>query len=171
MEQEMEKRIWEFIDGHCSEEEKGVIRQQLADNPVWRSKFDELMTVHNLLRQEALEMPSMRFTKNVMEEITRFQVAPATKNYINKNVIRGISAFFLIMIGGLFIYFLGEIHWSGNSTGTLLPAYNLGASKLNWGKMLNNSYVTIFMGISAILGLILIDKYLQTRKNRTHSEP
>ncbi len=65
-----------------------------------------------MLRKEELEMPSLRFTKNVMEEIAQYQVAPATKNYINKNVIRGIFAFFLIMISGLLIYFIGQIHWS-----------------------------------------------------------
>jgi hypothetical protein len=170
MEQEMEKRIWEFIDGHCNEGEKAVIMQQLAENPVWRNKYTELMGVHEMLLKEELEMPSLRFTKNVMEEIAQYQVAPATKNYINKNVIRGISAFFLIMIGGLFIYFIGQIHWSSTSTGTILPAYSLDANKLNWSKILNNSYVNIFIGISVILGLILVDKYLQTRKNQARTE-
>jgi hypothetical protein len=170
MDQEMEKRIWEFIDGHCNNVEKTFILQQLAENPVWQSKYTELVSVHEMLQKESLEMPSLRFTKNVMEKIAQYQVAPATKNYINKNVIRGISAFFLIMIGGLFIYFVGQIHWSSTSTGTILPAYSLDAGKLNWGKMLNNSYVNIFIGISAILGLILMDKYLQTKKNQAHTE-
>ena len=103
-----------------------------------------------------------------MEEIAQYHVAPARKNYINKNVIRGITAFFLIMIGGLFIYFTGQLHWGGHATDTLIPAYNLDASKLNWGKMLNNTYVNIFIGINAILGLILLDKYMQSRKKAAH---
>ena len=123
------------------------------------------MRIHELLQKEELEMPSLRFTKNVMEEIAQFHVAPATKNYINKNVIRGITAFFLTMIGGLFIYFIGQMHWVDNPTGSLLPAYNLDANKLNWSKLLNNTYVNIFIGINVILGLILIDKYMQGKKN------
>lgn len=170
MEQELEKQIWEFIDGHCTDVEKAFIIQQLAVNPVWKNKYNELLLVHEMLRQEELEMPSLRFAKNVMEEIAQYQVAPATKNYINKNVIRGISAFFLVMIGGLFIYFVGQIHWSSSSTGTLMPAYSLDANKLNWSKMLSNSYVNIFIGISAILGLILLDKYMQTKKNQSRTE-
>jgi hypothetical protein len=169
MEKEIEQRIWEYIDGHCSLAEKAAIDQHLAENPVWRSKYAELMSVHEMLQKEELEMPSMRFTKNVMEEISRYHVAPATKNYINKNVIRGITAFFLVMIAGLFIYFVGQIHWSGNSTGTLLPAYSLDANKLNWSKLLNNTYVNIFIGINIILGLILLDKYMQGRKNADHA--
>jgi hypothetical protein len=168
MDQEMEKLIWEYIDGHCSPDQKAVIAQHLSGDPVWQHKYAELNAIHELLRKEELEMPSLRFTKNVMEEIAQYQVAPATKNYINKNVIRGIAAFFLIMIGGLFIYFIGQIHWNGSSTNHLIPAYSLDANKLNWSKMLNNEYVDIFIGINVILGLILVDKYFQGKKNAGH---
>jgi hypothetical protein len=168
MDQEMEKLIWEYIDGHISPVEKERITYLLAEDLDWQIKYKELKSIHILLQKEELEMPSLRFTKNVMEEIAQFQVAPATKNYINKNVIRGITAFFLTMIGGLFIYFIGQMHWVDNPTGSLLPAYNLDASKLNWGKLLNNTYVNIFIGINVILGLILIDKFMQGRKNTSH---
>src|SRR5258707_11873396 len=133
MDQDMEHRIWEYIDGHCSPSEKAAIAQNLAD-PIWKSKYNELMSIHEMLQKEDLEMPSLRFTKNVMEEISRYYVAPATKNYINKNVIRGISFFFLVMIVGLIIYFVGQIKWNSNSTGNLIPAFNLDANKLNWSK-------------------------------------
>jgi hypothetical protein len=164
MEQDIEQRIWEFIDGHCSASEKEAIEQQLAGNPVWRIKYEELKAVHEMLRQEELEMPSLRFTKNVMEEIAHFQVAPATKNYINKNIVRGIGAFFLVMITGLFVYFIGQIHWSSQATDNLLPSYSVDVNKMNWSRILNDSYLNVFLGITAILGLILADKYMQSRK-------
>ena len=41
---------------------------------------------------------------------------------------------------------------------------------MNWGKLLNNTYVNIFIGINVILGLILIDKYMQGRKNAAHDD-
>ncbi len=169
MDQEIEQRIWEFIDGLCSEVEKANIKQLLVDSPVWRNKYNELLSVHEMLQKQELDMPSLRFTKNVMEEIAQYHVAPATKNYINKNVIRGITAFFLIMIAGLFIYFIGQIHWASSSSDSLLPA-SLDANNLNWSKLLNNSYINIFLGISAMLGLILVDKYLQARKNAGRTE-
>jgi hypothetical protein len=68
------------------------------------------------------------------------------------------------MIVGLVIYFIGQIHWSSSSTGNLVPAFSIDANKLNWNKMLNNTYVNIFIGINTILGLILVDKYMQGRK-------
>ena len=165
MNQEMEDLLWEYIDGQISRTEMEAVNRRILENSEWRIKYEELKTIHALLQKNELDMPSLRFTKNVMEEIAKYQVAPATKNYINKNVIRGITAFFLIMIGGLFIYFLGQLHWSGDPSGSLIPAYTLDARKLSWGKLLNNTYVNIFIGINVILGLILIDKYMQGKKN------
>ncbi len=169
MDQEMEKLIWEYIDGQCNQAVKDLVSRHLEEDPAWRSKFNELMNIHEMLQKEELEMPSLRFTKNVMEEISKFHVAPATKNYINKNVIRGIAAFFLAMIVGLFIYFIAQIHWSTNSTYNLIPSYSLDTNKLNWSKLLNNTYVNIFMGINIILALILVDKYMQGKKKASHS--
>jgi hypothetical protein len=164
MDQEIEKRLWEYIEGHCSAAEKAIIMQQISDDPVWNKKYTDLMSFQELLQKEELEVPSLRFTKNVMEDIAQYHVAPATKNYINKNVIRGIAGFFLAMIIGLCIYFVGQIHWSGSSTDNLVPAYTLDVSKLNWSKVLNNTYVNIFVGINVILGLILVDKFMQGKK-------
>lgn len=169
MDQEMEKLIWEYIDGQCNPAGKDFVSRLMEEDPAWRSKFNELMNIHEMLQKEELEMPSLRFTKNVMEEIAKFHVAPATKNYINKNVIRGITAFFLAMIVGLFIYFIGQIHWTTNSTYNLIPAYGLDANKLNWSKLLKNTYVNIFIGINIILALILVDKYMQGKKKAGHS--
>jgi hypothetical protein len=171
MDKEMEKLIWEYIDGQCGPSGKAIISRHIAEDPIWHRKYIELMSIHEMLQKEDLEMPSMRFTKNIMEEIAHFHVAPATKNYINKNVIRGFMAFFLVMIGGLFIYFIGQIHWSSTSTGNLIPAYSLNANKVNWGLLLNNTYVNIFIGINIILGLILVDKYLQGKRNVSHTGP
>ena len=165
MDQEMEQRIWDYIDGRSVPAEKSVMDLLLSENKVWQNKYVELIEIHQTLKDEELEMPSLRFTRNVMEEIAKLQVAPAARNYINKNIIRGIGSFFMIMILGLFIYFVGQLHWSGSSSDQILPKYNLEAGKLNWGKILNNTYVNIFIGINVILGLILTDKYLQSRRN------
>ena len=169
MDQEMERLIWDFIDGRCSPEEKELITQRLVKDHLWKNRYSQLLNIHDMLSKEELELPSLRFTKNIMEEIAKYQVAPATKSYINKNVIRVFAAFFLLMIIGLFIYFLGQIHWANQSSDNLIPAYSLDANKLNWSKLLNNSYVNIFIGVNIFLGLILVDKYLREKKNSRHT--
>ena len=167
----MEDRLWDYIDGLCSPTEKTAIDQLLAANRLWQEKYKELLNVHQLLDASELEAPSLRFTKNVMEEIARYNVAPATRNYINKNVIRGIAAFFLTMIVGFLVYVLAQFKWTGTSPkGTSILPNNpeLGLDRLApVVKAFNGTYFSIFMFISVIMGLMLLDIYLQRKKERT----
>ena len=70
----------------------------------WKNKYHELLDVHQLMKTSGLEQPSMRFTKNVLEEIAKLHIAPATKNYINNKIIWGIGAFFITLIAGFIVY-------------------------------------------------------------------
>jgi len=92
--EQMEERLWDYIDGLSSPDEKSAIAALIAANLEWQRKYKELLDVHQLMGSTELDAPSMRFTRNVMDKIARLQVAPATKNYINKNIIRSIGVFF-----------------------------------------------------------------------------
>ena len=97
-----------------------------------------------------------------MEEIARYQIAPATKTYINKRIIWGLAAFFITMVVGLLIYGIGQVDWS-SSGGTKLP---VDISKVDYSKFFNNTYVSVFMMINVVLGLVLLDRYFTIRKNK-----
>ena len=70
-EQSMEDRLWEYIDGHSGPAEIAAIEQLLTGHREWQEKYKELLNVHQLLNASDLDAPSMRFTRNVMEEIAR----------------------------------------------------------------------------------------------------
>jgi hypothetical protein len=174
--QNIEDRLWSYIDGVCESEEKSAIEQLLQSNLDWQHKYKELLDIHQLLHSTELEEPSMRFTRNVMEEIAKYQIAPATRSYINKRIIYGIGAFFATMMIGFLIYGLGQIDWSASGT-THLPAAGqitkIGEDQLNkidFSKFFNNTYVNIFMMINVVLGLGLLDRYLSRKKEQhTHA--
>ena len=105
----IEERLWNFIDGTASAGEKTVIEQLLEINAEWKAKYHELLQVNELLKSTELEGPSMRFTKNVMEEISKLHIAPATKSYINKKIIWGIGVFFITLFVGFLIYGFGQM--------------------------------------------------------------
>ena len=92
---QIEERLWDYIDGLSSPTEQSAIETLIAENIEWQQKYKELLNVHQVMQATELDAPSMRFSKNVMEEIAKLHVAPATKTYINKNIIRSIGAFFL----------------------------------------------------------------------------
>jgi hypothetical protein len=170
----MEDRLWNYIDGGCSPAEKSAIETLIATNREWQEKYRELLNIHQLLNASELEAPSMRFTKNVMEEIARYQIAPATKSYINKNVIRGIGAFFLTMITGILAFVFSQFKWSSGSKSSnsiKLPSANdLGLDQLNridYSKTFNSTWVIGFMLVLVVSGWMLLDMYLQQKKRST----
>ena len=170
--QNMGDRLWDFIDGTCSAEEKSFIEQLLQSNLEWRAKHKELLEVHRLMSNHIeLDEPSMRFTQNVMEDIAKYKIAPAAKTYINKRVIWSIAAFFVLSIIGFLIYGFGTINWS-DSSGTNLPFdfSKVDVSRMDFAKFFNNTYTTIFMMINVVLGLVMLDMYLGKKKKQLQSK-
>jgi len=163
MEYNMEDRLWDYIDGSGNAEEKSFVEQLIASQEAWRKKYHELLDVHQLMSTSLeLDEPSMRFSQNVMEEIAKYQITPATKTYINKKVIYGIGIFFVAMIAGMLIYGLGQINWSDSSSSNdLLSKYS---NKVDFSKFFNNTYTTIFMMINVVMGLMLLDMWLGKKR-------
>lgn len=65
-ESNMEARLWVYMDGLS--DEASFIEKLIADNEEWRAKYAELQEVHQLMKASELEQPSLRFTKNIMED-------------------------------------------------------------------------------------------------------
>lgn len=158
--QNMEERLWSFIDGSVSTEEKTVIEKLLDSDTAWKARYQELLEVNELLRSSKLDAPSMRFTKNVMEEIAKLHIAPATKTYINKKIIWGIGIFFIALFVGFLIYGFGQ---TGVTTGEeSIVSKNL--NKLDFSKFFSNTWVNVFMMINVVIGLFLLDNYLSNKR-------
>ena len=162
---DMEIRLWDYIDGNSSVAEKSFIEQLIASNGEWKNKYKELLEVHQLVSGNLeLEEPSMRFSKNVMEEIGKFQIAPAAKTYINKNIILGITIFFLTMILGFLVYGFGQVSWtSTNSANSILP---FKVPVIEWSRFFNNTYTNIFLMVNTLLGLMILDMYLGKKRKQ-----
>lgn len=157
-----EARLWEYIDGSCELSERSAIERLIAENAAWKEKYEELLQLHQLIGQTELEQPSLRFTKNVMEEIARYQIAPAAKSYINNKIIYGIGIFFLTLIAGFLVYGLSQVDWSAGSGN----AGSIDFTKVDYSKVFNNSFVNIFMMINVVLGLMLLDRYLSSKRKK-----
>lgn len=159
----MEERLWDYIDGLASAEEKNFIEELIASQEEWRAKYQELLGVHEVMAQSLeLDEPSMRFSQNVMEEIARLQIAPAAKTYINKKIIFGFAAFFLTTIAALFGYGLSQVNWTQKTPDGILS--NVTVDKVDWSILFNNNFTNIFLMVNLILGLVLLDMYLGRKR-------
>ncbi len=156
----MEERLWNFIDGSISTDEKTVIEKLLETDAAWKTKYHELLEVNELLKSSELEAPSMRFSKNVMEEIARLHVAPATKSYINKKIIWGIGFFFIALLAGFLIYGFAQMNLNEGEPSDLSKKI----SGFDLSRFFSNTWVNVFMMINVVLGLFLLDNYLTNKR-------
>lgn len=160
----LEAKLWEYIDGFSNAEERSAVERLIAENAAWKTKYHELLEIHQSINLVELEQPSLRFTKNVMEEIARLHINPAAKQYINNKVIWGIGAFFLTVIVAFLVYGLSQIDWStpGNLNSSVVDKI----VDADYSKMFNNTFVNIFMMLNVVLGLMLFDRYLSNKKKK-----
>lgn len=163
----MEDRLWNYIDGQSTVDEKTTIEKLLETNRQWKEKYHELLEVHQIMQNAELEEPSLRFTKNVMEEIARYHIAPATKTYINKRIIWGIASFFFVLIFGMLVYGFGQLNWSAGNGSRNLP---VDLTKIDLSRFFNNTYLNVFIMITVVFGLFVIDRVLTQRKKDLHKE-
>ena len=160
--QTMEEKLWDYIDGLTPVNEKSVIEHLLENDAAWKSRYRELLELHQLVRSSELDNPSLRFTKNVMEEIARLHIAPATNNYINKKIIWSIGFFFIALLVGFLVYGFGQMDWSAGEESTI--SENLG--KVDISRFFSNTWVNVFMMINVVLGLGLLDNYLSNKRKQ-----
>jgi regulatory protein YycI of two-component signal transduction system YycFG len=159
----IEALLWDYIDGIGEVSERSAIQKLVDENAIWREKYSELLVLHQMIQSSELEEPSMRFTKNIMEEISRLHIAPAAKSYINKKVIWGIGGSFITMIIGFLIYAIAQINWS---EGTANNSIGIDLSKLDYSRIFSNNFINVFMMLNVVLGLLFFDRYLADKKNK-----
>mgnify|MGYP003597162002 CR=1 FL=1 len=164
--QTTEERLWNYIDGTAPAEEKTVIEQLLQTDAAWKAKYRELLEVNELLKASELETPSLRFTKNVMEEIGKLHIAPATKSYINSRIIYGLGFFFIAMFIGFIIYGIGQISFSSGPDGRLSKEMG----RVDFSRFFSNNWVNAFMMVNVVIGLVLLDQYLSAKRKSFRKE-
>jgi hypothetical protein len=162
----IEERLWNYIDGTSAADEKTVIEKLLETNAVWKVKYHELLQVNELLKSSELDAPSLRFSKNVMEEIAKLHISPATKTYINNKIIWGLGLFFIALVVGFLIYGFGQMNFNTGEETTLSKNLN----KVDFSKFFSNTWVNVFMMINVVLGLFLLDNFLSNKRKEFRKE-
>ncbi len=157
----MDSQLWDYIDGLCPDSERPAIEKLIQTDPNWRSRYLDLLQIRELLQAQESEVPSMRFTKKVMEEIAGYHVLKATNKYLNNKIIFGIAAFFLILITGVLIYLFATTEW-----GDISNTHSLEFSNWNLSKYISTPVLQVIMFFNVILGLFLLDHYLGRRKRQ-----
>lgn len=153
--EDIELQLWEYIDNVCDNSTRERIAQLISTDDVWKQKYEDLLAFNSNLQQIEPEHTSMRFTKNVMEQIAGTHVAQPTRSYINKWVVRGIAAVFVLLIGFVLVYSLQDLQWSNEPT----------TKKVDYTSIFNNNFVVYVVLANILIGMVFVDTLL--RKKRT----
>src|SRR4051812_18278006 len=106
---EIEKMIWSYLDHECSEAEAMEVSMLLKTDDIWKVKYLEIFELHQTLAEKTeLQEPSMRFAKDIMEIVEKEKIVHPVKTYLNRWVIGGIIAFFVVNVSGIIINLLSS---------------------------------------------------------------
>jgi predicted PurR-regulated permease PerM len=160
--QQMEERLWNWLDGLSTEAEASQLQQMVETLPEWKATYAELLEVHQSLKADMeLMQPSMRFTKNVMEQIATMGIKATTKSYLNNRIILGIGGIFVALISAIVVYAIGMVDWAAGSGRSSLP--KTGLEKVDWSFHFGSSFTTVSVIIIGLLCMVLLDQYLRPK--------
>ncbi|MDR0792785.1 MAG: hypothetical protein LBE82_05715 [Chitinophagaceae bacterium] len=161
-----EMLLWNFIAGIATDEEQQQVEQLIHSNDLWKNEYEAFLQTHQMLMRVEADQPSMRFTKNVMEQVAQYRIAPSIKTYVNKNIFRSIGGLFVFLILGCMALVLKNIDWSGVSSdiNTAPPIKTEIVSHIISGNVF--AYLLLFLNV--VLGFYLLDRYLVSKRKRRH---
>ena len=117
---------------------------------------DEELT--ELLKGMELEVPSMSFTRNVIEQVKLEKPPVSLKTRVDNRIIYGIAAIFGVFIAGVIIYAIA------NTT----ASYKLPELKVDFseavGKTLTPGFLIAFLFVDVIIALVYFDSILRRKR-------
>ena len=158
--------IWAYLDGTCSAEERRQVQELLASDQDFREAFKKSELLHQQLLEVEVEMPSMRFTQNVMDKlpaVTDLATAPLVSKKWMQSFGWILSSLLLVFWGGSAL-----IVQTDSAVGEEAAEV---VSLLEWIARLSargTSGPLFFAGlvIVSLLCLFLLDRWLQVRFGR-----
>ncbi len=153
----MEEKLWDYIDGTCSEEERLAIAALIEKDESWRKAFNDMLEINSDISALTFEEPSMAFSYKVMEGIRAHEAARPLKTATNNYIISAIAGFFIFSIVVLIVYLLFGIPQSvgSGSVNLKLPDFSALAS---------TSAIKIFFYADVMLLLFLVDAFLRRKR-------
>ena len=158
----IEQRIWEYLDETCTEQERKLTEHLIETDPDYRVVYEEFKLFSLDISSAELEEPSMGFSRNVMEKIQLDPIPGSVKSLIDKRIIYGIAAFFLVTIAALLGIMFYQMDWAQPQP---VGVYQYIMPRIDVSAYLSRSVINIFLFANIILGLYLLDGFLRKQMN------
>jgi hypothetical protein len=141
-----EEQIWEVIDGVASSETLIQHEKLLKEDSAYKKHFEQFASLQEQLLSLDLEVPSMRFTQNVLDN-----VLPLTQGAYKKD---RAPFLFLVAMGFLLLTTMFFIFSGSGSMGS-----NFVVNTEGFVSFLSNPFVfNIFILLNIVLAFVILDK-------------
>ncbi|HEY0896307.1 MAG TPA: hypothetical protein VGE15_07130 [Sphingobacteriaceae bacterium] len=155
---EIEEKLWDYIDGVSTPGEKLEIEDRIRRDPAVAVLYRELVSFHAGLAGLEPEHPSMGFTRKVMDAV-RQERRPVTV-VLDKRLVIGIPAFFGAVFLVFFTVLLYSVNWSQESV--QLPV-DIAVPPAVYKTVFDGRYLMVFYLADVVLGLYFLDGILRKR--------
>jgi hypothetical protein len=146
MEKLSEEQMWEVIDGMASPEILQKHNQLLLADPEYKAEFQQYTFLEQQLLKLDLEVPSMRFTENVIDNALQIK-----KLDVKKDKSPAIYLAAMVMLSLLLVKLFSTVSESTNSPN---PIENEGFMSI----LVNPFLINGFIVVNVILLFVLLDK-------------
>jgi hypothetical protein len=163
---DIEEKLWNYIDGSCSDEEQKSISLLIESDDAYKLKYNELLQLNTEFLAMELDEPSMAFTYNVMEAIRTENAQQPLKAAIDKRIIWGIAAFFIITIAAVLLVALGSVNWSAPAAG----GFRIPVKLPQMQNYFSGPVIKGFIFFDIVLSLFLMDGYLRKKLNNKQAQ-
>lgn len=154
--EDIEVQLWEYIDGVCDSTARERISQLIATDDAWKQQYTVLMAFHSEMERIEPGHPSMRFTRNVMEQIAKNSLATPASTYINKWVVWSIASVMALLLGSAITYALMRVDWPEK-----VPNGLFSQSRFSSG-----DYITYIIMAHALVCVLIADTLLRRKRKR-----
>jgi hypothetical protein len=146
MQKVTEEQMWEIIDGEASPEMLARHEVLLKEDDAYRLEFEQCNCLQNQLLQLDLEVPSMRFSENVLDN-----VLPKTELKPDRNALYFVLLMSFLTLSSLLLF----LFTSDNSKQGVLPQNTEGVVVA----FLSNPFIfNILLITNLLLFFIILDK-------------
>ncbi len=153
-----EELIWKFLDGDLTQSEEQLIVERLELDERFRAQMADLRDLDQLLATRTAELPSLRFTTAVMEQIAKPMVVGSITLVPRKFALWYFSSFGLMLVSLLVLAL--------NMEQTTTPLSHLTSSITEaMFQSIQLPFVQLLFQISiGIMVLVVFDRFLIRRR-------
>ena len=158
---EIEEKIWDFIDGNLSKAERQEIKVLIDSNEIYQQKYQDFLAFSQSLETMSLDEPPMAFSSNVMRKVQLIHVPLSEKARVNVRIIQFIGCFFVLSLALILAFTFSQINWSEKS-GFVNPV-NLNFADFLLLSTLKSNFIQFFLVIDLLIALLFFDKLLRLK--------